>query len=135
METHPIILPDLQISATLTDLVQRYCPISQMEIVDEGDEDNRIYKYVGLCEQPEVSGGTPSHYKLRYFRRDVVSLYECVKENACVFWHENVLVIMISNTEDQHEGVMTHYEDAAALLTQIGCDLVCQIRIKTKGIN
>jgi hypothetical protein len=126
MKTFPNIPFD--VSDTVSDMIKELCPISQIEIVDDDqDTEHRIYKYVGLASQKAVIGYM-SGFKLHYYRDDVVSLYEDINNNMCVFWHDGVLVVMISTTEDQHDGVMNHYGDAAVLLTQVNnSHIICQI--------
>lgn len=130
--TFPII-PE-KVSDLIQDLIQEHCPISQAEIVEattlleeqvtcSDDEDSKptIYKYVGFISQDDLQTYIPSKgYKLHDYMKNIVSLYESEKDNTVIFWCDNVLVVMISTDEDQHDGVMNLYGDIGLLLKYVG---------------
>lgn len=122
MKAFPII--PIKIAEDLQELIHEYCPLSRTEIVDEEiddeeDEGSRIYKFVGLANREDVEAYVPSRFRIKYSTSDMVLYEKADPDNTAIFWFDGVLVVMISSTDEQHDGVMNLYDDAAALLTQV----------------
>lgn len=105
VKIQPII--PIKVSEDILNLIMDHCPISQIE----DDDEHVVYKYVGLIGQAELHYNIPAGFKPVCCKRHMCSLYENKDECVAVFWIDHVLIVMLSNTDEQHEAVMLHYED------------------------
>jgi hypothetical protein len=125
------IIP-IEINEEIQELITRCCSLSRMEIIDEGDEENKIYKFVGMATMEELNGCLPPRYKF-YDQTNFAALVEYNESFTCVYWQDGIVNIMVSNTEDQHNAVMDTYEDVMSLLTMLGSSLAGDVRLKRKA--
>jgi hypothetical protein len=100
------------------------CVTSRVEEVNEGDLKNKIYKYIGMTTLTDLEAKITDRF-IQHFKTETVALYESPVESSddtdyvVIFWYDNVLVVMVSNTIEQHNGEFDLYFRAALLLTQI----------------
>jgi hypothetical protein len=125
------IIP-IEVNEEIQELISHCCPLSRVEILEDGDEDNKIYKFVGMVTLEELYDYLPSGYRF-HDDTDFAALLQYEESYTCVYWQDGIVNVMISSTEDQHYGVMDAYEDVMSLLTKIGSTLAVDIRLERKA--